>query len=766
MPSPSKLIAPLKDAVKRHKGSGDQPTGSLSAPPAQEPCVARDYVTIPPPSQEAPEGNPVTQPVPTATNDKVDPSAVLRNQTQASGEAVHPLDVQSDLASAYTAKYTDIIETGSEDNEGEQELTDAQLRRLYDDEEIERFLTVFSKLVTEVTLAPSVVSGSNKKTAVLRSNGQGGQGLEVDVYDAEDSDTETDVDEPWTHFNSSDGQSTIDKPPTTTPGRSSFVETQPQLHQSPAPTYLSARIAAWIIPRLPHTPMSPPHRFKISTFRLAGQRIYLGTYPFYTPFLADLARLAAWSDWNRSARVCTVWWIFWYFNLLLPALFGKILVSLMRRRVMPHPSLKALRERRRLARGAEEVGDAVEGHGAAASFFGTRGVPGMGQGGGDMGVRDILKLTRTIIRGKSKKEKERLKDAGSRAAAQMGLSSEEGEGDPLQRQLDEEDWRTSALKIMEDIADFHERVRNLWLWRREQSSRIYALVLTMIFLFITFAPAQTLAKTTYAVIGVFYWFIIPVLLAIPPEARKRIPPPLFDIPTDAEYAMSLMNIRVAKGESIVPNSLRGSREHGRARRFIANINPDPAATPATPHKGVEAGISSPDQDVGSMRQEAEEKEAIANRERAAAAGVETTESEVPPTAGPPAEVGTLARIKNSIEASTVDLLGNGNDDSTESLQGIGAPQTVAANHRATPGMLNLNSEGISFTPLLKSKPRMQIPLERIQGVKKTSRTSGLRVRHLTEEGIEQEDVFRFVPNRDEIFGKLVGWGGKRWKKVP
>ncbi|KAF8684494.1 hypothetical protein RHS04_01292 [Rhizoctonia solani] len=752
MPSPSKLIAPLKDAVKRNKGDSGRPTGSLGSPPAlppeQEPYIARDYVTIPSPSQEAAlRAAPATQPIPATSTDKVDPSA----GPQEPKTATHPLDVQSDLASVYTSRYADRIEPESEDDEGEQELTDTQLRRLYDDEEIE---------------PPSVSSGNHRKTAVLRSSGQGEQGLEVDVYSVDDSDTETDIDEPWTYFYSSDAQSATNTPPTT-PGRTSPVGAQPRLHLSPTPTYLSARVAAWIMQRLPITPVPPSHKFKLSTFRLAGQRIYVGTYPFYAPFFADLTRLATWSDWNRSARVCTIWWIFWYFNLLLPALFGKLLVSLMRRRVMPYPSLKSLRERRRLARGAEEIGDAVESQGAAASFFGTKGVPGMGQGGGDMGMREMLKMTRAIIKGKSKKGKEKVKDAGSHAATQMGLTLEDEEEDGLQQQLEEEDWRTSALKMMEDIADFHERVRNLWLWRREQSSRIYALVLTVVFLFITFTPAQILAKTTYAVVGFFYWFAIPVLLAMPPEARSRIPPPLFDVPTDAEYAMSLMSIRVAKGESIVPASLSGGREHGRARRFIANMNASSSAT-KNPARGVEWNVSNPDQDVGSIRREAEEKESVVNSERAATArDIKTTGNEaVSLDTGSPAEVGTLARLKSSIEASTTDLLGNNKDDSTESLQGIGAPQTVPANHKATPGMLNLDSEGIKFTPLLTSKPRVQVSLERVQGVKKTGHTNGLRVRYLTEEGLEHEDVFRFVPNRDEIFGKLVGWGGKRWKKVP
>jgi len=165
-----------------------------------------------------------------------------------------------------------------------------------------------------------------------------------------------------------------------------------------------------------------------------------------------------------------------------------------------------------------------------------------------------------------------------------------------------------------------------------------------------------------------------------------------------------------------------------------------------------------------MKAEANEKEAVAAGERAVAVeDVTALKGETAPV-GPPAKIGTLDRLKNQWEASKVELLG-GPDDSNASMQSIAAPQTVPANHKATPGTLTLNSESIYFTPLLKHTPRIRIDLEQIQGVKKTGRTNGLRIRHLNNDGDEREVVFRFIPSRDEIFGKLVGWGGKRWRKV-
>jgi hypothetical protein len=103
---------------------------------------------------------------------------------------------------------------------------------------------------------------------------------------------------------------------------------------------------------------------------------------------------------------------------------------------------------------------------------------------------------------------------------------------------------------------------------------------------------------------------------------NSLPPPLFDVPTDAEYAMSLMSIRVTKGESIIPASSRGKREGGRARRFIANMSAESLVgkgdRAANDNDG-ESGVPSPNQDVESMRREANEKEAAAANERAAAA---------------------------------------------------------------------------------------------------------------------------------------------------
>lgn len=45
-------------------------------------------------------------------------------------------------------------------------------------------------------------------------------------------------------------------------------------------------------------------------------------------------------------------------------------------------------------------------------------------------------------------------------------------------------------------------------------------------------------------------------MAIPPEHRCRIPQPLSDVPTDAEYAMDILSQRVESGEEVLPSKMR------------------------------------------------------------------------------------------------------------------------------------------------------------------------------------------------------------------
>lgn len=47
-------------------------------------------------------------------------------------------------------------------------------------------------------------------------------------------------------------------------------------------------------------------KFSLTAARIAGQRAYLATYPFYVPFMLNLWDIARWINWPKSGRLCAV----------------------------------------------------------------------------------------------------------------------------------------------------------------------------------------------------------------------------------------------------------------------------------------------------------------------------------------------------------------------------------------------------------------------------------------------------------------------------
>ena len=78
-----------------------------------------------------------------------------------------------------------------------------------------------------------------------------------------------------------------------------------------------------------------------------------------------------------------------------------------------------------------------------------------------------------------------------------------------------------------------------------------------------FTPAHVLAKGIYAVLGIAFWLLPAVILALPLEHLSRIPPPFAGVPTDAEFAMDIIGQRAARGEAVLPLSLRNKRKNRR-----------------------------------------------------------------------------------------------------------------------------------------------------------------------------------------------------------
>jgi len=111
----------------------------------------------------------------------------------------------------------------------------------------------------------------------------------------------------------------------------------------------------------------------------------------------------------------------------------------------------------------------------------------------------------------------------------------------------------------------------------------------------TFTPAQVLAKGIYAVLGIAFWFLPTVIQALPLEHLSRIPPPLGDVPTDAEFAMDIVGQRFARGETVLPSPLRNKRKNRRGATAECN---SPTASIASIGSATVGQMSGPYIDVG------------------------------------------------------------------------------------------------------------------------------------------------------------------------
>jgi len=97
---------------------------------------------------------------------------------------------------------------------------------------------------------------------------------------------------------------------------------------------------------------------------------------------------------------------------------------------------------------------------------------------------------------------------------------------------------------------------------------------------------------------------------------------------------------------------------------------------------------------------------------------------------------------------------------------VAHPSTAyPAQHGKTPGVITVSTEKFYFTPLFAGS-KLEIPAEDIVGMKKLMpKGIMVRVKDATQEGGERKEKFMFVHERDEVFGRLVGMGGKKWTKI-
>ncbi|KAG8969953.1 hypothetical protein FRC03_012406 [Tulasnella sp. 419] len=760
--------------------------------------------------------------------------------------------------------------------QNDEEYTEEELRTMYEDEEIQRFLSVFHAQVNEVTLSEPQIPKSQRPSspevpqaiAVISPDGETldesakviarlsppaecqTPSAEIKItapsttslvdsdYEDEESDSESDFeqDQDWVSFE------TKDAPPQPLPA-SDASTSQPELlngsgkagrrrsvkRERQPSLWLSEKAAEFVVRHLPDSRAidarmrrgkGRPTKFTISRMRSTAQRTYLATYPVYVPLLLRLWDIARWIDWWKSARLCAIYWTLWYYNLLLPALLTYFTFQLIRHRLVPYPTLEQLQRRRLAAQQAEQFSDALadsesSAHGGKRIWKSAEGV-GMGlaqsmaaacSSDNGLGLWTMWKIaTGNISSGKparKEKGKERATVAGL-ADHNPGLKSEEDEEDEVltRRQAkDAADWRRIPLIIGDEWADIHERVKNIVLWRRPDASKKYTLILAMLTLVVTFLPAQYLAKAVYGGLGALFWFVIPVLCAMSRKQRQRIPPPFYDVPTDAEYAMEIIGMRLAQGKSVVPAKQKGFyRGRNKSKASISTI------ASKLKHSASQVSINSP---VGLSPKASPDSPAMMSSTLSPTTIIDSP-GEI---TNSPAE--TIKRVELSHQRAGSDssqerkkskfhrLVDGVQEMAQKADQRIrdlpSQNQVFTAHYKHLPGIITLNTDDLQFTPLLSNRERIKIELDSIRGVKKAGRFKGLTIRYMAlvparrnekgeleaiigappvdygetrDEGSERlvastelEVKFNWVGGRDELFARIVGSRGTQWISV-
>ncbi|KAJ3969451.1 hypothetical protein EV361DRAFT_920776 [Lentinula raphanica] len=483
---------------------------------------------------------------------------------------------------------------------------------------------------------------------------------------------------------------------------------------------LSEMIAfKYVLPLLP-PPRLPPPPFALGRLRLATQRLYLSIWPVYVPFFHHLAALCTWKHRSRSARFCLVFWILWYHDLLLPMFFFRLFYALMRRRIFTYPTIAELKQRRKQVDKADEIGEEISVRLSTTSF----------------GLKELWRMSRIFT--KSQKS--------SVSKLETGATDPNADDptilDDAKDSQTETDLKRGILQAMNDIADLHERIKNIFIWRRPASSRFYGLALLCCCILTLFLSAQRIAKLVYFLGGVFFWHIIPIIAALPPEDRARIPPAFQDAPTDAEFAMEVISQRIAAGLDINPPKTASKRN-----KPNQNCDGEKDATE-------DATVSSAPATPGSSNKDEKGKDIDWKKwgERAAIGKAWVVDR----------------KVRRRSDKSTLSATASQPALAPETPLPSDDTHIFPCQHTSSPGLLTLSRDMLFFNPIASSKTRFAIPLTDIRGVKKTGLLKGLTVKWVESTDNEtklHEEVFPWVGGRDEIFARLIGTDVKRWMKV-
>jgi len=283
------------------------------------------------------------------------------------------------------------------------------------------------------------------------------------------------------------------------------------------------------------------------------------------------------------------------------------------------------------------------------------------------------------------------------------------------------------------LADLHERIKNIFTWRRPAVSRRYALLLAIASFGVLALPAQYVAKLAYLFGGIAFWHVVPVVAALPRADIARVPPAFGDAPTDADYAMELIARRIAAGQDVGISVQRNNHRHRASNASTVSLT--------VTSFDISHEAQSSDNDGINWKKWGER----------------------------------VAHGKSLMEEGKQLMSSRTSRGQTPSMEetatrGPGAERThtFPAQYASTPGLITLTPTTLYFTSLTSTRAKLVIPCDRLRGVKKSGLVKGISMVWVptdSVDGREREERFHWVGNRDELFARLLGPDGGRWMRI-
>ncbi|SNX82823.1 uncharacterized protein MEPE_01529 [Melanopsichium pennsylvanicum] len=229
----------------------------------------------------------------------------------------------------------------------------------------------------------------------------------------------------------------------------------------------------------------PDRGYREGLIRSHLERLYT-IAPFWEQLAFRIRRLYRWEDPKTSAAAAMIYFVLWYTNMIPTAFILTIMFYIMRFKYFP-PSESYLHDKVKMRMARGQAANTLSEKLRRRSRL------------------DILNIYKRWVLA-----------VGAPTQEAMGL-----------------------------VADFHEKVKNLILWRNSAATRRTLILFGVLNLFVTFAPSQYVSKAIFFFLGITFFCLLP-LQSYFPSHRKALSPlwwATFGAPTDAQFAVQLLRKR-------------------------------------------------------------------------------------------------------------------------------------------------------------------------------------------------------------------------------